>query len=954
MKAKIKWRMSIMLVISLVLSTVFSGSYAIVYAKDNVQNETEQENVNETTDNNILSTEPDIISSDSEMIEKNNKIVNEELALSDSVIYVAQQSVGLANGESAENALSFTDAMTQAQDGDSFILVGEVQLPKDWHSPAYNITISGENKDTSILRMAKGSTAKENTASITLESDLTLDNLMLEVEPSGSQYLLSMFVIVANTHRLVIGSGVQTNEDTSKYSGAIFGGGYYEDVIGNTYIENNGTLLVTKIYGGGVDSDVTGNTNVIVTGTCTQIFGGGLSVYKSQNPANVVGNTNITIQNAQLTSKPHIYGGGDGSNANAIVTGNVTINHDTVKDSGKNIYGAGIARKGDAYVGGNVNITVKNYDMSKNNTTIYGAGSGSFTNSKSAGVKGNVSITYENGNFGDIYGAGEEKANVDGTTEITLRNIDGTPNVYGGGKGNEDNKVVSQKAVTINLLNTRVRLHTQGKYAQVKGLVTVNLYGGGADRNIDSVGSDLYNRMATSGTKNEYDKSYKANVNVVEGINTITTIHDFDNVNITNGSLLEHVREYNGSATSTNGPREIFNNVQNVTIGTTGTLDLLGDNTILGNFNSAGNLTTMAGAKLIVEKTVSSSTGASYTSSNAQESYEQSYAFLQTKQDTTPVSQFASTDTAFFVDNRSVNLSNGIQREWYLNVHAYDVIFEENGGTEVADLNDVKYGTKITEPQTTKVGYQLIGWYKESALENLWDFNKDIVETDLTLYAQWNAIPVIDAKNQTLIVGDVFNPLKDVTAFDKEDGDLTGKIEILKNEVDTSKAGTYSATYKVTDSKGASTTKTIYVTVNPKIEELNHVPTINAKNKTLTVGDTFDSLKDVTAFDKEDGDLTRKIEILKNEVDTSKAGTYSATYKVTDSKGASTTKTIKVTVKEKVPVNPHKPEKPDTTDKAPKTGDQTNTGLFTVLLSMSALGIAVLTVLKKKKALEHK
>ena len=154
MKAKIKWRMSIMLVISLVLSTVFSGSYAIVYAKDNVQNETEQENVNETTDNNILSTEPDIISSDSEMIEKNNKIVNEELALSDSVIYVAQQSVGLANGESAENALSFTDAMTQAQDGDSFILVGEVQLPKDWHSPAYNITISGENKDTSILRMA--------------------------------------------------------------------------------------------------------------------------------------------------------------------------------------------------------------------------------------------------------------------------------------------------------------------------------------------------------------------------------------------------------------------------------------------------------------------------------------------------------------------------------------------------------------------------------------------------------------------------------------------------------------------------------------------------------------------------------------------------------------------------------------------------------------------------------
>lgn len=44
----------------------------------------------------------------------------------------------------------------------------------------------------------------------------------------------------------------------------------------------------------------------------------------------------------------------------------------------------------------------------------------------------------------------------------------------------------------------------------------------------------------------------------------------------------------------------------------------------------------------------------------------------------------------------------------------------------------------------------------------------------------------------------------------------------------------------------------------------------------------------------------------------------------------------------------------DTNKESPKTGDQTNAGFFTALLSMSALGIAVLTVLKKKKALEHK
>lgn len=44
----------------------------------------------------------------------------------------------------------------------------------------------------------------------------------------------------------------------------------------------------------------------------------------------------------------------------------------------------------------------------------------------------------------------------------------------------------------------------------------------------------------------------------------------------------------------------------------------------------------------------------------------------------------------------------------------------------------------------------------------------------------------------------------------------------------------------------------------------------------------------------------------------------------------------------------------DTNKESPKTGDQANAGFFTLLLSMSAIGIAVLTILKKKKGLEHK
>lgn len=152
---------------------------------------------------------------------------------------------------------------------------------------------------------------------------------------------------------------------------------------------------------------------------------------------------------------------------------------------------------------------------------------------------------------------------------------------------------------------------------------------------------------------------------------------------------------------------------------------------------------------------------------------------------------------------------------------------------------------------------------------------------------------------------------------------------------------------------------------------INLVPTINANDKTITVGDKFDPLKDVTATDKEDGDITLKSEnVIENGVDTTKAGTYKVTYKVTDSKGASTTKTIKVTVVEKdTPAVPDKPDnggdKSNGTDTAGskdkiggadstgavKTGDSANPMLWLVVLAISGIGAYVLfrKVSKKDK-----
>ncbi|EUJ44757.1 immunoglobulin-like domain-containing protein [Listeria riparia] len=156
--------------------------------------------------------------------------------------------------------------------------------------------------------------------------------------------------------------------------------------------------------------------------------------------------------------------------------------------------------------------------------------------------------------------------------------------------------------------------------------------------------------------------------------------------------------------------------------------------------------------------------------------------------------------------------------------------------------------------------------------------------------------PVITASNQTLTVGDNFNPKAGVTASDDLDGDITSKIAVTSNNVDTSKVGTYSVSYSVTDAAGNVATKTITVTVKEAPDTTK--PVITASNKTLTVGDSFDPKAGVTASDNKDGNITSKITVTSNNVDTSKAGTYSVTYSVSDAAGNIGTKTITVTVKE--------------------------------------------------------
>ncbi|MCU6748443.1 SHIRT domain-containing protein [Faecalicatena acetigenes] len=143
---------------------------------------------------------------------------------------------------------------------------------------------------------------------------------------------------------------------------------------------------------------------------------------------------------------------------------------------------------------------------------------------------------------------------------------------------------------------------------------------------------------------------------------------------------------------------------------------------------------------------------------------------------------------------------------------------------------------------------------------------------------------------------------------------------------------------------------------SPNMSVINNVPTISANDVTLNVGDTFDPLSGVSATDKEDGGITlTKDNIIANDVDTSKAGIYHVTYKVTDKNGASAEKTITVTVKEKTtnkpqqPQKPNKPTKPNKQTKNPKTGDMSNISLFAFMFVGSSGALAVLFAKKRKR-----
>lgn len=169
-----------------------------------------------------------------------------------------------------------------------------------------------------------------------------------------------------------------------------------------------------------------------------------------------------------------------------------------------------------------------------------------------------------------------------------------------------------------------------------------------------------------------------------------------------------------------------------------------------------------------------------------------------------------------------------------------------------------------------------------------------------------------------------------VTASDPEDGDLTNAIGYTTT-LDKNTPGTYSVTYSVTDSAGHT------VSVTREITVINDKPSIVfLDDNPVEVGTTFDALKDVSADDYQDGDLTGKV-TADGKVDTTTPGQYELTYSVTDSDGQTVTKQRTVTVYADKPTI-------DTTDQNTSVAINTNFDALQDVKATSKYGEADLKV----------
>lgn len=210
-------------------------------------------------------------------------------------------------------------------------------------------------------------------------------------------------------------------------------------------------------------------------------------------------------------------------------------------------------------------------------------------------------------------------------------------------------------------------------------------------------------------------------------------------------------------------------------------------------------------------------------------------------------------------------------------------------GVSASDIEDGNITSKIAI--TGSVDTKTPGTYKVTY--TVTDSGNLTTSKTISITVIKDENPVIDVVDKEVVVNTKFNPLDDVKATDKEDGDLTSKVVVKENNVDIKTIGSYKVVYSVEDSYHHVVEKEVKVSVTKDSD-----PVINATDKTVSLNSKFDPKDGVIVTDKEDKDITKSLKV-EGSVDTTKVGTYKLTYSVSDSSNNKVVKEVNITVVEK-------------------------------------------------------
>ena len=243
-----------------------------------------------------------------------------------------------------------------------------------------------------------------------------------------------------------------------------------------------------------------------------------------------------------------------------------------------------------------------------------------------------------------------------------------------------------------------------------------------------------------------------------------------------------------------------------------------------------------------------------------------------------------------------------------------DIVKDVNQETITTNANNTKYTPQVgilssdkdfyyTSTLTNKKGTIKANSYVvilEKIVEG--DNTNYLIITDYgTIQKAWISSENVKIVNKDLLAVSISEAKGTISILDKVGGTsvlsvYNGSFIPIVDKVIQSGKLYLKVQYKITDNISYGYVDSTISNITYTIDHINNKPVINAIDKNIIINEEFNPMDGVTGNDTEDGNITNKIQVVSNNVNISKLGTYEVKYSLTDSYGDTVTKVVKINV----------------------------------------------------------